>query len=64
MEQKITQALDEIKKTKNIEESAKPAIIEKIEEWRDEKKALSELTNTLEAWWIKVEPIFADVGLV
>ncbi len=64
MEQKITQVLEEIKKSENISESDKPAIIQKIEEWKKEKAAISDLMNTLEAWWIKVEPIFADVGLV
>ncbi|NOR56635.1 MAG: hypothetical protein GQ531_10585 [Sulfurovum sp.] len=64
MEQKITKALEKIKKSENIPESDKPAIIQKIEEWREEKAALSDLSNTLQAWWIKVEPIFADVGLV
>ena len=64
MEQKITKALEEIKNTDTIAETDKPAIIEKIEEWKEEKAALSDLTNTLEAWWIKIEPIFADVGLV
>lgn len=64
MEQKIRKALEEIKKSENISENEKPAIIEKIEEWREEKAALSDLSNTLQAWWIKVEPIFADVGLV
>jgi len=64
MEQKITQALKEIQNSKNIPESDKPAIIQKIEEWREEKAAISDLMNTLEAWWLKVEPIFADVGLV
>ena len=64
MEQKITQALEKIQTTKNIPESDKPAIIQKIKEWREEKAAISDLMNTLESWWIKVEPIFADVGLV
>jgi len=64
MDQKIDLALEEIKKATHISEEEKPAIIEKIEEWREEKSAISDLTNTLEEWWLKVEPIFADLGLV
>lgn len=64
MEQKIIQVVEKIKTSEDISESDKPLILEKIEEWREEKAALSDLSNTLQAWWIKVEPIFADVGLV
>lgn len=64
MEQKIQQALEQIQNATHIEDADKPAIIQKIEEWREEKAAISDLTNTLEEWWLKVEPIFADIGLV
>jgi hypothetical protein len=64
MEQKIQQAVEEIQKATHITEIEKPAIIEKIEEWKEEKAAISDLTNTLEEWWLKVEPIFAEIGLV
>jgi len=64
MEQKIEKAVEEIKKSTHIDEADKPAIIEKIEEWKKEKAAISDLTNTLESWWLKVEPIFAEIGLV
>lgn len=64
MEQKIEKVLEAIKKSTDISDEEKPAIIEKIEEWREEKAAISDLTNTLEEWWLKVEPIFAEIGLV
>jgi hypothetical protein len=64
MKQKIDLALEEIKKATHIDEEEKPAIIGKIEEWREEKAAISELNNVLEEWWLKVEPIFAEIGLV
>jgi hypothetical protein len=64
MEQKIEQAIEEIKNATHINETDKPLILEKIEEWKEEKRAISDLTNTLEAWWLKVEPIFAEIGLV
>jgi hypothetical protein len=64
MEQKIEKAVEEIRKATHIDEADKPVIIEKIEEWKKEKAAISDLTNALEAWWLKVEPIFAEIGLV
>jgi len=64
MEQKIEKIVEEIKNATNIDEADKPLILEKIEEWKEEKAAISDLTNTLEAWWLKVEPIFAEMGLV
>ena len=64
MEQKIEQVVEKIKMSSRIAEEDKPAIIEKIEEWKEEKAAISDLTNTLEEWWLKVEPIFAEMGLV
>jgi hypothetical protein len=64
MEQKIAQAVEQIKKSKHINEDDKPLILEKIEEWKEEKTAISELNLTLQEWWLKVEPIFAEIGLV
>ena len=64
MEQKIEKAVEAIKQAKNISENEKPLILEKIEEWKKEKAAVSDLTNALESWWLKAEPIFAEMGLV
>jgi len=64
MDEKINIALKEIQQATHIDDASKPLIIEKIEEWREEKAAISDLTNTLEEWWLKVEPIFAELGLV
>ena len=64
MEQKIEQAVEKIQKSTQIAEEDKPLILEKIEEWKEEKAALSDLSNKLDAWWLKVEPIFAEIGLV
>lgn len=64
MEQKIEKALEAIKQSTQISEEEKPAIIEKIEEWKEEKAAISDLSNRLEDWWLKIEPIFAEIGLV
>ena len=64
MEQKIKHVVEKIKNSTEIDEADKPAIIQKIEEWKKERAAVSDLTNTLEGWWLKVEPIFAEIGLV
>ena len=64
MEHKIAKAVEEIHKSKHIAEEDKPLIIEKIQEWKKEKTAISELNNKLQEWWLKVEPIFAEIGLV
>ncbi len=64
MEQKIVQVVEKIKKSKHINEEDKPLILEKIEEWKEEKTAISELNLKLQEWWLKVEPIFAEIGLV
>jgi len=64
MEQKIEQAVTHIKNAKHISEAEKPLILEKIEEWKQEKTAISDLNNKLQEWWLKVEPIFREIGLV
>jgi predicted nucleic-acid-binding protein len=64
MEHKIKKVVEEIKNATHIDENEKPLILEKIEEWKKEKAAISDLTSKLEVWWLKVEPIFAEIGLV
>ncbi|MCF6245497.1 MAG: hypothetical protein L3J43_10745 [Sulfurovum sp.] len=64
MQEKINKAVEAIENATHIDAVDKPLILEKIEEWREEKAALSELNNTLDEWWLKVEPIFAELGLV
>jgi hypothetical protein len=64
MEEKIEIIVEKIQTSVEIPEADKPVIIEKIEEWKEEKAAISDLSNTLEEWWLKIEPIFAEIGLV
>jgi len=64
MEHKIAKAVEKIQESKHIAEEEKPLIISKIEEWKEEKTAISELNSKLQEWWLKVEPIFAEIGLV
>jgi len=64
MDKKIEQVVEKIKSSNEIASMDKPLILEKIEEWKQEKTAISELNNKLQEWWLKVEPIFAEIGLV
>ncbi|RUM72814.1 MAG: hypothetical protein DSZ08_00210 [Sulfurovum sp.] len=64
MKEKIDLALVKIDQSPALEQEDKSAIMEKIEEWRDEDAAISELTLALEEWWLNVQPIFEEIGLV
>jgi len=64
LEQKIQNVVERIRNSNDIADADKPIILEKIEEWREEKAAISELNNKLEVWWLKLEPIFDEMGLV
>ncbi|SFV70266.1 hypothetical protein MNB_SV-3-830 [hydrothermal vent metagenome] len=64
MEKKIAQAVEKIQNATHITDAEKPFILEKIEEWKEERTAISELNNKLQELWLKVEPIFAEIGIV
>jgi predicted nucleic-acid-binding protein len=64
MKKKIEEVINRIQKSDKIAEENKPLIIEKIEEWRKEKSAVNDIAVKLENWWIEVEPIFAELGLI
>ena len=64
MKKKIETAQEYIRNAKDISEEEKSAILEKIEEWKKEDAAIGDLMTHLRQWWIKVEPIFAEIGLV
>ena len=64
MEHKIAKAVEQIEKSKHISEEEKPLIIQKIQEWKKEKTAISDLNNKLQEGWLKVEPIFAEIGVI
>ena len=64
MKKKIETAQEYIRNATDISEEEKSAILEKIEEWKKEDAAIGDLMTHLRQWWIKVEPIFAEIGLV
>ncbi len=64
MKEKIEKVIEKIESSETIDREAKPMIIEKIKEWREEQEAISEVALKLENWWLEIEPIFAEMGLV
>ncbi len=64
MQQKLEEVINHVQKSKNIAEENKPLIIEKIEEWKKEDASIGDLMSHLRQWWIEVEPIFAELGLI
>ena len=64
MEEKINKIIEKVEASKTITQESKPLIIEKIQEWREEENAVNDIALRLENWWMEVEPIFAEMGLV
>ena len=64
MKAKIDKVIEKIEASDTITAENKPLILEKIKEWREEDNAVSEVILKLENWWLEVEPIFAEMGLV
>ncbi len=64
MKEKIEKVIRKVEESDKIKEEHKPLIIEKIKEWKEEDEAISEVVLKLENWWLELEPIFAEMGLV
>ena len=64
MKKKIEKVINKIEESEHIPTENKPLIIEKIKEWREEENAVNDIAIRLENWWMEVEPIFAEMGLV
>ena len=64
MKEKIEKVIDKIESSEHIASENKPLIIQKIREWREEENAVNDIAVRLENWWMEVEPIFAEMGLV
>ncbi len=64
MKEKIEKVIDKIESSEEIASESKPLIIQKIKEWREEENAVNDIAVRLENWWMEVEPIFAEMGLV
>jgi len=64
MKKKLEEVINHVQKSEKIAEENKPLIIEKIEEWKKEDAAVGDLMTHFRQWWIEVEPIFAELGLI
>ncbi|KYJ87282.1 hypothetical protein [Sulfurovum riftiae] len=64
MKEKIEKAIEHIEKSDKVSPEDKPLIIQKLKEWREEDNAINDIAIRFENWWMEVEPIFAEMGLV
>jgi len=64
MKAKIEKTIEKVKSSDKISEENKPFIIEKLKEWKEEDNAINDIAIRFENWWMEVEPIFAEMGLV
>ncbi len=64
MKEKIEKVISKIEESKDIAAENKPLIIQKIKEWKEEDNAVSDIVLKLENWWLEVEPIFSEMGLI
>jgi len=64
MKEKIEKIIEKVENSDTISAENKPLIIEKIKEWKEEDNAVSDIMLKLENWWMEVEPIFAEMGLI
>ena len=60
----IDKIKEKVKKAKHIDEEKKSVILEKIEEWRHDKEAMSLIPNLLRKYFEKdIKPILEELGL-
>jgi len=64
MFEKLEKVIQKVNEADHIDEVQKPAIIEKIKEWQKENEAINDIAVRFENWWMELEPIFAEMGLV
>lgn len=64
MKKKIEEVIQHVQKSEKVAEEDKPLIIEKLEEWREEDEAISDISVRFQNWWLEMEPIFAELGWI
>ncbi|MFT7879123.1 MAG: hypothetical protein ABXS91_01905 [Sulfurimonas sp.] len=64
MKEKIEEVIQHVQKSEKVAEEDKPLIIEKLEEWREEDEAISDISVRFQNWWMEMEPIFAELGWI
>ena len=64
MKNKIEEVIRHVEKSEKVSTENKPLILEKLEEWKEEENAISEVAVRFETWWMEMEPIFAELGWI
>jgi hypothetical protein len=64
MQEKIAQTIEKVRESHHINDENKVAILEKLDEWKKEGRAISDFSNHFEKYWLELEPIFAELGWV
>jgi hypothetical protein len=64
MKEKIEEVIQHVQKSEKVAQENKPLIIEKLEEWREEDEAISDISVRFQNWWMEMEPIFAELGWI
>jgi len=64
MKEKIEELIGKVEASENIPNESKPLILEKIQEWKSEDHAISDIAVRFENWWMEMEPIFAELGWI
>jgi len=64
MEEKINSVIEKVKESDSITIENKEAIMLKLEEWREEEEAISDVNNHFKQFWLDLEPIFAELGWI
>ena len=60
----VNKIKEKIKNAKHIDEKKKSVILEKIEEWRNDEKAMALIPNLLMQYYEKdIKPILDELGL-
>jgi hypothetical protein len=65
MKDKANEIIDQVNALDSVDEERRDAMLEKINEWQSDSHAESNsLAMVFEKFWIELEPIFAELGLV
>jgi len=64
MKNKIEEVIKQVEGSEKISVESKPLILEKLEEWKSEDKAVNDIAVRFENWWMEMEPIFAELGWI
>lgn len=65
MKSRTNEVIEKVQSLENIDSQEKNAMVEKLNEWQTDSSAESNsLAMFFEKFWIELEPIFAELGLV